>query len=301
MVNFFCLSFCSAHLETSLFVDICKRMILSYLYGSDGHFGQLSESNKKSQSISEKDKDISSELLLIHGSEAALIVELLANSLNARGKPGPGGYNATTFNIKIVLFAIRCLLTNRYNVKTLFITCGVKLNALLFKVIAIHTIQDSSTIDSNAAEDASFSLYLLSNHGFMSPFLPPEADGFPFHQVMYHYFHSTSCTKAGKHAAKQLMLRMSYLNFEGSLNDEDEPQIIDVVDLELEDALLYAAGDIEVKNLMQEGSNPMDDIFGRPLTRRRPTSSPTRKKLLEEHDSIHTAPTSFNCGEFQLH
>ena len=239
-------------------------MILAYLYGSNGHFGQ-----KKTQTNGKNGeyKDYSSELL-IKGSEAVLLVELLANALHCRGKAGPGGYNATTFNPKKVLFAIRCLLTNKLNVKTLFVTCGVKLNALLFKALALHTIQDIATIDLDAAEDACFSLYLLSNHGFMSPFLPPPQDGFPFCQVLHRYVHKENCSLAGTHAARQLMLRMTYLNFEGSLFDDDEPRTIETSDLELEDALLYAAEAIEIK-MKQNGAKPLDDIFGRPLTRKK--------------------------------
>ena len=263
-------------------------MILAYLYGSNGHFGQA-----RGSSFSQGDgdlKDRSSELL-IKGSEAVLLVELLANSIHLRGKPGIGGYNATTFYPKKVIFAIRCLLTNKFNVKTLYVTCGVKLNALLFKSIALHTIQDMSTIDAEAAEDACFSLYLLSNHGFMSPFLPTSEEGFPFYKVLYQYFNKQSTSVAGRHAAKQLMLRTSYLNFEGSLFDADEPKNLETSDMELEDALLYAAKATAVKNRII-GSKPLDDIFGRPLTRRKYNPS---QRGYENNDRVD--PAGFNSGE----
>lgn len=263
-------------------------MILAFLYGSDGHFGQTRLPTRTPSDI----KHYSSELL-IKGSEAVLLVELLSNTLHGTAKPGPGGYNATTFNPRKVLYAIRCLLTNKYNVKTLFVTCGVKLNALLFKALAIHSIQDAATIDSAAAEDACFSLYLLSSHGFMSPFLPPEGEGFPFYKVLYHYFHNSSCTIVGKHAAKQLLLRTAYLNFEGSLIDDDEPRSIDPSCMELEDTLLYAAEDIQVKYEMK-GSKPMDDIFGRPLTRRK-RAMPQNADSSDNSNSAYI--TSFNCGK----
>lgn len=269
-------------------------MILAYLYGSYGNFGQVKKSSSyttTSTSTGNDIKDYSSELL-VKGSEAVLLVELLANTLHFRGKAGSGGYNATTFNPKNVLFAIRCLLTNKYNVKTLNVTCGVKLNALLFKALALHSIQDIATVDAEAAEDACFSLYLLSSHGFMSPFLPSEEEGFPFYCVVYHYFHKqSSLTTAGKHAAKQLMLRTSNLNFNGSLDDDDEPRSIFKSDMEFEDALLLAAECIEVKHRMQ-GSKPMDDIFGRPLTRRKRPLPQNGASGSDNNDSV-----SFNCGE----
>jgi hypothetical protein len=265
-------------------------MVLAYLYGSNGHFGQQVQG--VSTGIDEDYEDFSSELL-IKGSEAVLIVELLANSLHCRGKSGIGGYNATTFNPKKVLFAIRCLLTNKFNVKTLYVTCGVRLNALLFKAIALHSIQDIALIDPQAAEDACFSLYLLSNHGFMSPFLPSQKEGFPFYQIMHCYFHKESCSTAGKHAAKQLMLRTSYLNFEGSLFDDDEPQSIKPSDMELEDVLLYAAEATKVGAKMT-GAKPLDDIFGRPLTRRKRNLSQSAFDTNDFSDTV-----GFNSGKFK--
>ena len=267
-------------------------MILAYLFGSYGHFGQ-DRGEPSTLNDDDENKDHSSELL-IKGSEAVLVVELLANSLHSRGKPGAGGYNATTFNPKKVLSAIRCLLTNKFNVKTLHVTCGVKLNALLFKAIALHTIKDVVSIDPEAAEDACFSLYLLSNHGFMSPFLPPPGEGFPFYQVIHHYFHKESCSIAGKHAAKQLMLRTSYLNFEGSLFHDDEPQNIDTSDMELEDALLYAAAATEVEKKIV-GAEPLDDIFGRPLTRRKRNLP---QYGLEPEECLDTL--GFNSGKLKI-
>jgi len=283
-------SFCNkllkylAHDVYFLKIEI-QRMILAYLYGSEDHFGPARLSDDDCQ------KDYFSDLL-IKGSEALLLVELLANTLQCRAKSGAGGYNATTFNPKKVLFAIRCLLTNKYNIKTLFVTCGVKLNALLFKAIAIHTIQDSSMIDSGAAEDACFSLYLLSSHGFMSPFLPPEGYGFPFYKIISQYFHNKSCTKVSRYASKQLMLRSSYLNFDGNLMDDDEPQSIDSSDMELEDVVLYAAGDIEVGANIQ-GAKPLDDIFGRPVTRK-------KQQVLSDDSSDYHDTITFHCGMLHI-
>lgn len=253
-------------------------MVLAFLHGNNND-------NQDKDNV----KDFSDDLLL-KGSEAVLLVELLANTLQGRGKTGAGGYNATTFSLKQVLCAIKCLLTNKFNIKTLYLTSGVKLNALLFKALALHSIQDISTIDSAAAEAACFSLYLLSNHGFMSPFLPTE--GFPFYQIVYNYFEKDTCTRVGGYSAKQLLLRSSYLNFEGSIYDDDDQCKIQSSDMELEDALLNAAEAIKVHNIVT-GAKPFDDIFGRPLTRR---GKLTKKKNDGKYEC--SERITFNSGKF---
>ena len=270
------------------------RMTLAYLFGSEHHFGQAkpppppisastpptptSQSTSPSTAASISLDSSSSlllehetklEMLLIKGSEAPLLVELLANTLHGRGKPGAGGYNASTFNAKKALYAIRCLLTNPLNVKTFFVTCGVKLNVLLLKALALHSIQEVPNVDLEAAEDACFSMYLLSNHGFMASFLPNEEEGYPFENILQCYAQKKTCTAAGKHAAMQLLLRHAYLQFDGNLcDDDDEPKNVVESDLELGDALYNAALDVEVFG-NAVGVEPMDDIFGRPLTRRK--------------------------------
>lgn len=98
--------------------------------------------------------------------EIDLLVELLANTLHQRAKEGPGGYSAATFNIKGVILAVRCLLTHSMNQLRFVNTVGPKLNALLQKALAQYALQGASNMDAEAAEDACFSLYLQSNHGF---------------------------------------------------------------------------------------------------------------------------------------
>lgn len=252
------------------------RMILAYLFGSEGHFGQMAMIIPPTSSPMTKNHNLNHRLqkhmqaqtghqddLLIKGSEAPLLVQLLANTLHSRGTSGAGGYNATTFNAKKALYAIRCLLTNPLNVKTFFVTCGSKLNVLLLKSLAFHSIEDVPHVDFEAAEDACFSLFMLSNHGFMGPFLPPD---YPFENILYCYSRKKTCTSAGKHAATQLLLRHPYLQMNGSL-EEDEPK--DMLDSDLELGLLQAAAEnIDVfENAV--GVEPMDDIFGRPVTRKR--------------------------------
>ena len=128
-----------------------KRISLAFLLGSEGHFGQGCISHTTPKHIQD---DSANRLLLTKGSEAPILVELVSNSLHCRGKDGPGGYSASTFNAKKTLFAVRCLLTHNLNVKTFYVTCGVKLNALQFKSIALHSIQLAPVVDAEAAEDA---------------------------------------------------------------------------------------------------------------------------------------------------
>lgn len=265
------------------------RMISAYLFGSEGHFGQMAPNvvSSSPQNLEHRDD------LLIKGGEAPLLVELLANTLHDRGKSGPGGYNATTFNAKKVLFAIRCLLTNPLNVKTFFVTCGIKLNALLLKSLALHSIEEVPHVDFEAAEDACFSLFLLSNFGFMAPFLPPSENGYPFENIIYCYSRKKTCTAAGKHAATQLLLRHPYLQMNGGFN-EDEPRNLSVSDLELDDTLLQAALSIDNPG-NSVGVEPLDDIFGRPVTRKRLSNSNVGGKMPTPWDS-NSAETSFNSA-----
>ena len=247
------------------------RMVSAFLFGSEGHFGQMPVNppqsiSNHSHTHGQGQWDHGDELL-IKGKEAPLLVELLANTLHGRGKSGPGGYNGTTFNAKKVLFAIRCLLTHPLNVKTFFVTCGIKLNVLLLKALALHAIEEVPSVDFEAAEDACFSMFLLSNFGFMGPFLPPLESGYPFENIIYCYSRKKTCTAVGKHAATQLLLRHPHLQMNGGL-DDDEPRNIQVSDLELGDALLHAAESIEIRG-GTVGAEPLDDIFGRPVTRKR--------------------------------
>jgi hypothetical protein len=244
------------------------RMTLSYLFGSEGHFGQGGSDKLKYRS----------EDIIVKGSEATSLVEMLSNVLHGRGKADPGGYSPSTFNTKKTLFAIRCLLTNRTNVKTFFVTCGVKLNVLLLKAIAFHSIQRMSGTDIEAAEDACFSLYLLSSYGFMAPFLPPLEEGYPFEKILTAYLHRENCSPVGKHAATQLLLRHPYLNCAGNIRD-DEPHHIDESDLIFDASLLDVVDEMSLScNLV--GEEPLDDIFGRPLTRSNLKQDKTGKKQM---------------------
>lgn len=269
-----------------------QRMALAYIFGSEGNFGQVPSSGV----YVNRNED-----LKLKGVEAPLLVELLSNTLHGRGKKGPGGYNASTFNAKKALFAIRCLLTHALNVNTFFVTCGIKLNILLLKTLALHSIQEVAHVDMEAAEDAVWSLYLLSKFGFMGSFLPPPEEGYPLEQILDCYLRKRdTCTAAGRHAARQLLLRYPHMNFNGNSRDDEPANLIDS-DLELGHALLHAAESMEVESNLK-GEEPLDDIFGRPLTRQMiPNGSNgggSGKPMMTPWESTRSAVSSFNSGKF---
>jgi hypothetical protein len=138
-------------------------MALAYLLGSEGHFGQV----KLSSFTATIDANSADSVLILPEAEVHLLVELLSNTMHGRGKDGSGRYSAATFSVKYVVFAIRCLLTHEANqILVSQQEVGVKLNSLLMKLLAQHSIQKVPSMDAEAAEYACFSLYLQSNHGF---------------------------------------------------------------------------------------------------------------------------------------
>ena len=235
-------------------------MALACLVGGEGHYGQP-RANVSSSVLQSDDS-----AMLIMPDEAKQLVELLANALHQRCKNGPGGYSINTFSAKCVLQAVRCLLVTISNQKTFMSSCGIKLNGLLLKALARHSIQRDQTIDAEAAECACFSLYLLSNLGFKRPFLPQnyEEDGLA-EKVLTSYLHVENTTHAGRHAADQLLLRLPNLIFNGYVSDHESTV---ASDYEFEAALLNEAQNIIVQN-RAIGTKPMDEIFDRPILRSR--------------------------------
>jgi hypothetical protein len=143
---------------------IKARMALAYLLGSEGNFGQPNQRRyRKKPTFSE---------LVVGPREAATFVEMLANLLHRRSVNGPGGYSIATFSVKNVLFALRCLLTQIENQMRFAETNMECLNSLLLKCLGLYAFQKVSFLDSQSAEHACFSLYLLSNYGFHTCFLP---------------------------------------------------------------------------------------------------------------------------------
>ena len=145
------------------FQCVKARMALSYLVGSQGHYGQ--EKTRVGKWV--KDYILDRQVLTMKDPfEAEHLIDMLAHSMYRRTKDGPGGYSGTTFRIKYVVWAIRSLLTQPDN-QEMFAGNGMEvLNALLIKILALRAIQNATYIDSETAEHACFSLYLLSHYGF---------------------------------------------------------------------------------------------------------------------------------------
>ena len=202
-------------------------MALSYLSGSQGHFGQ--PKLRSSASTVQANKNDSS--LIMSDSDVELLVELLANTMNYRGKNGPGGgkYLSGTFSLKCVIFSLRCLLTHTSNQERIAKLVGPDLNSLLINALARHALEPStSSMDSESAGHVAFSLYLLSNYGFEKlSFLPAMYAPRPVNNtviededhglaanILVSYLRLSSIPPPGRHAARQLLLRLKYLNFE---------------------------------------------------------------------------------------
>jgi hypothetical protein len=217
-------------------------MALSFLIGSQGHFGQT----KLRSSASTVKGNRADSSLVMSDSDVELLVELFTNAMNHRGKDGKGGgnYLSGTFDLKCVILSLRCLLTHTSNQERIAKLLGLELNSLLINALARHALEPSSSpIDSESSGHVAFSLYLLSNHGFEGlSFLPQMYDkqqqqqqhrhrhhryrhpsnvaliegedhGLAAH-ILVSYLRLSSIPPEGRHAARQLLLRLEYLNFE---------------------------------------------------------------------------------------
>ena len=136
-------------------------MALAFLLGSQGHFGQ----SKITANASSRVANPPDSPLVMYDHEIELLIELLANTLEGRGKDGPGGYSATAYDIKFVLFAFRCLLTHTTNQARLAKLAGKAVNVMLLKALAQLSMREESWFNAEAAEHAMFCLYLQSNYG----------------------------------------------------------------------------------------------------------------------------------------
>lgn len=271
-------------------------MALAYLVASEGNFGQP---RRRASSIVYND-NFDDSMIVMTEAEVFALLELLTDSLQQRSKSGAGGFSAATFNVKWVLYAIRCLVTHTLNQIQIVTVAGVRLNVLLIKVLALYALGNSPSIDADAAEYAAFTLYLLSNRGFTAPFLPGSygtedriaGTGSLAAKILTSYIHMGSITPAGRHAADQLLLRLRYLSFKGSVSEltsnTDNSRILQT-DYTLDESLIQAAEAIIVEN-RKHGARPRDDIFDRPILRSKAPKRGTHQAPWENGAAITTYP-----------
>jgi hypothetical protein len=153
----------SDSIKVQKFQCVKARMTLAYLVGSEGHYGQekgrigkwMNDYIQKGHVLSMKDPF-----------EIEQLIDILAHTLYRRTKVGPGGYSGTTFRLKYIVWAIRCLLTQPDNQEMFAGNDMEILNALLIKILAMRAVQTVTHIDAETAEYACFSLYLVSHYGF---------------------------------------------------------------------------------------------------------------------------------------
>jgi hypothetical protein len=183
----------------------------------------------------------SAAILAVH--ETHSLVELLSHCLKGRGKDGAGGYSATTFTLKGVLYGIRCILSEPKNREVFAASTGDnarRLNALLVKAVARYALLDdkADTMDAEAAEHAVVSIYQMSLYGldeelidFACPFgqatFLPAAFGIGIRlegkevlaKVLISYLRKDGISARGRYSANQILLRVDYLKFAGTVAD----------------------------------------------------------------------------------
>jgi hypothetical protein len=282
------------------FQRLKARMALGFLIRSESHFGQpRTRVGGLKNALFVGDSEL---LLIATIPEVARLVELLAVILHRRCKEGAGGYSADTFSVKLVLMALRCLLSS-YDNQVKFATAqGPRLNALLLKVLALHSLQSSAFIDKESAECACFSLFLLSNYGFQEvPFLPKffaaaDVKSSIIAKVLTAYIDKGTASPAGKHAASQILLRLKYLTFKGSAAELAARSGCSTIasDFYFEPCLVEACNEVFVRNL-KTGARPDENIFARPILRRRMLRRGSRKKPQINWDD-NEAVDSFPCA-----
>jgi hypothetical protein len=198
--------------------------------------------------------------------------------------------------------ALRCLLTSNKNQVKFLRAQGPQLNSLLLKALALHSLQAATLMDQEAAECACFSLFLLSNYGFQDVAFLPKAFGAAdiessiVAKVLTAYIGMDGISRAGKHAASQVLLRLKYLKFNGSAAElaARSGSSTTACDFFFEPYLVDACNQIFVSNL-EAGARPDNDIFARPILRRKMLRRVNRKKPQINWDDNETVD-SFPCA-----
>jgi hypothetical protein len=176
-------------------------------------------------------------------------------------------------------------------------TAGAQINALLLKALAEHSLRKNPGLDAEAAESAAFALYLLSNYGFNVRFLPSifgdhdnlAGTGSLAAKVLSSYIHQENITPAGHHAADQLLLRLRYLCFKGSVAELSGGPF-DENDFVLDKHLVKATETITVET-RAHGARPLDAIFDRPILRARIPNKGLARAPWNENRSIRVFPS----------
>lgn len=235
---------------------------------------------------------------IVANHEAILLTEILSNSLHSRPKEGPGGYSSSTFSLKGILYSIKCLMVERKNRLVFASTSGARLNVLLLKVIARYSFEDAGTatiVDREAAEHAVFCLYLMSNYGFHPSYSRTHTEQYNFLPaqlgdsgdtkqridarktlvaVLSVYANMKNVTQVGYHAASQLMLRVKYLCYAGTvlelIGPENETEV--KADYDLDPELLDKINAV-FSERQSEGVPPSPDIFQRSIVRYQTSAS----------------------------
>jgi len=279
------------------FQRLKARMALSYLIGSQGHYGQPKLRSIASTVQANRKNSV---LILSSHTEVDLLLELLVNALYHRGKDnnnsgGGGGYLVGAFNLKCVLFSLRCLLTHTTNQETIAKSIGLDLNTILMNILAQYAFDEEedgrSIIDSDSAEHIVFCLYLQSNYGFadfvdqeMSSFLPhmyapppsrtlDDVDHGLAANILITYLRRSENnnnadvkTSAGCHAAKELLLRLKYMNFRNHKTFCRKTYRVSLEDLTINYILLAKIKRVRIPD-RKHGMEPNPMIFHHPVLR----------------------------------
>lgn len=235
--------------------------------------------------------------------------ELLDHSLHQSGKLVPGGYHSSTFPASLLLCSTRCLLSHTKNQCSVAKLVGPKLNALFVKALALHVLQPSSSmVDSESAEYACFSLYLQSSYGFGEfQFLPPtfctsntgEQGNMKnlSRRVLSAYLASPSVCSAGQHAARQLLLRMKFLNSEDKVACNRHVSS----SCEWEESIIAKIKAIPIDSLLH-GESPRSDISHRPIIRVQDSSKisgPNKSNSKTSFSSVLLAVQQISYGNIE--
>mmetsp|Transcript_2329 Transcript_2329/g.5088 ORF Transcript_2329/g.5088 Transcript_2329/m.5088 type:complete len:1009 (-) Transcript_2329:214-3240(-) len=224
--------------------------------------------------------------------ETFTFVDLLSHCLQGRAKEGSGAYSAATFSLKGVLHVIKCIMFEPRNRK-LFASSsnGSRLNTLLLKAVARYSVLDKeiteATMDAEAVEHAVVSIYWMTLYaldesviGFSSPlgrgtFLPSsfgsqyiEAKSV-LAKIFTAYVKKDGITPRSQHAANQVLFRVNYLRFDGSVADLAYPgkNLPSESDFDMDGNLISAIKFVSVEDMRTVCASPKEYIFERPISR----------------------------------